>query len=153
MNEAESSKKEASQGIFASKKVKAVPEDAFASNLDTVFSAMFQVDYVQVARTSLLNVQKELATKEFDQWLKSELENTELGERLYTQEKTLLTEDKKAPKSPGPKIKVTSWRTFGMTNKWSKILLKTWVADHQVVKNLSEPSGSFEHLRRLPSKK
>ena len=36
INEAESRKEEASQGIFATKKMKAVPEEPIASNLDSV---------------------------------------------------------------------------------------------------------------------
>ena len=65
INEAVSRKKETSHGTFTTKKVKTLPDDAL------------KVDYELVARTALQNVQQELATKEVEQWVRCELENTE----------------------------------------------------------------------------
>ena len=75
-NEAESRKKKPPQGTFASTEVKIVPEDAIASNLDAVSANTLKVDYGLAAPTALQKFQQELATKEVEQWMRSELENT-----------------------------------------------------------------------------
>ena len=93
-----------------------------------------------MARTALQKVQQELATKEVEQWVRSELENTELCEKIDTLEKTVKEEDKQEPKKRGLKLNLISGKTFGMTREESNIMSIISVAGHQVVKNLSEPS-------------
>ena len=88
MNEAESWKKEVTQGTFTTKKRKTLPDDAIASKLEAESVNAVQVDYGLVARTALQNVQQKLATKEFEQWVRSDLENTELHKKLDMLEKT-----------------------------------------------------------------
>ena len=77
MNEHESRKKEVSQGTFATKKVYTLPEN-----------------YGLAPRSALQKAQQELATKEIEQWVMFELENTMLREKLDTLEKTVKTEEK-----------------------------------------------------------
>ena len=78
MNEAESWKKEVTTGTFKTKKLKILPEEVIASSLEAESAGALKVDYGLKTRTALQNVQQELATKEVEQWVWSELENTEL---------------------------------------------------------------------------
>ena len=98
------------------------------------------MDYGLAARTALQNVKQDLATKEVEQWVRSELESTDLRESLNVLGKTTKAEDKEEPKKQGLKLNVISGKTFGMTKAGTKIMSIISVAGHQVVKNLSEPS-------------
>ena len=69
-------------GTFTTKKVKTLPDEAIASSLEADSAGALKVDYGLAARTALQNVQQELATKDFEHWVRSELENTELREKL-----------------------------------------------------------------------
>ena len=139
MNEAESRRKETTPSTFTTKKVKTWPEGV-ASNLETESSSPLKVDYGLAARTALQNVKQDLATKEVEQWVRSELESTDLRESLNVLSKTTRAEDEKEPKKQGLKLNVISGKTFGMTKAGTKIMSIISVAGHQVVKNLSEPS-------------
>ena len=97
------------------------------------------MDYGLKTRTALQNVQQELATKEVEQWVWSELENLELREKLDILERTTKKEDNQQPKKQGLKLNVISGKTFGMTREGTKIMSIISVAGHQVLKNLSEP--------------
>ena len=68
MNKAESRRKETTPSTFTTKKVKTLP-----SNLEAESASPLKVDYGLVARTALQNVKQELATKEVEQWVRSEL--------------------------------------------------------------------------------
>ena len=61
MNEAESRRKETTPSTFMTKKVKTLPDGVVASNLEA-----------ESARTALQNVKQALATKEVEQWVRSE---------------------------------------------------------------------------------
>ena len=111
-----------------------------ASNLEEESASPLKVDYGLAARTALQNVKQDLATKEVEQWVRSELENTDLRETLNTLGKTTKVADKEEPRKQGLKLNVISGRTFGMTKEGTKIMSIISVAGHQVVKNLSEPS-------------
>ena len=91
-------------------------------------------------RTALHNIKQELATKEVEQWIRSELESTDLWENFDILSKTTKEEDKQEPRKQGLNLNVISGRTFGMTKEGTKIMSIISVAGHQVVKNLSEPS-------------
>ena len=97
------------------------------------------MDYGLKTRTALQNVQQKLATKEVEQWVWSELENTELREKLDILGKTTKKEDNQQPKKQGLKLNVISGKTFGITREGTKIMSIISVAGHQVLKNLSEP--------------
>ena len=140
MNEAESRRKETTPSTFTTKKVKTWPDEVVASNLETESSSPLKVDYGLAARTPLQNVKQDLATKEVEQWVRSELESTDLRESLNVLGKTTKAEDKEEPKKQGLKLNVISGKTFGMTKAGTKIMSIISVAGHQVVKNLSEPS-------------
>ena len=111
-----------------------------ASNLEAESSSPLKVDYGLAARTALQNVKQDLATKEVEQWVRSELESTDLRESLNVLVKTTKAEDKEEPKKQGLKLNVISGKTFGMTKAGTKIMSIISVAGHQVVKKLSEPS-------------
>ena len=68
-------------------------------------------------RTALHNVQQELVTEEVEQWVRSELESTDLREKFDIPGKKTKKEDKVGPKKPGLKLNVISGKTFGMTKK------------------------------------
>ena len=140
MNEAESRKKETTPNTFTTKKVKTWPDEVVASNLETESSSPLKVDYGLAARTALQNVKQDLATKEVEQWVRSELQSTDLREGLNVLSKTTGAEDEREPKKQGLKLNVISGKTFGMTKAGTKIMSIISVAGHQVVKNLSEPS-------------
>ena len=140
MNEAESRRKETTPSTFTTKKLKTLPEEVVASNLEAESANSLKVDYGLAAKTALQNVKQDLATKEVEQWVRSELENTDLRENLNTLGKTTKVEDKEEPRKQGLKLNVISGRTFGMTKEGTKIMSIISVAGHQVVKNLSEPS-------------
>ena len=100
-----------------------------------------------MAQTALQKVQQELATKEFEQWVRSELEKSELREKLGTLEKTVKAEDNQESRSRGLKLNFISENTFGMTREGNKIMSTISVAAHQVEKNLSGLSeNSLVHL-------
>ena len=146
---------------FTTKNVKTLPDEATASSLEAESTGTLKVDYGLVARTALQNVQQELATKEVEQWVRSELENTERREKLDILGRSTKEEDNQEPRKQGLKLNVISGKTFGMTREWTKILSIILVAGHQVVKNLSETSEvTLVHLdinadylreRRIPT--
>ena len=140
MNETESRRKETTLSTFATKKVKNLPDEMVASNLEAESAGPLKVDYGLAARTALQNVKQELATKEMEQWVRSELKSTDLREKFNVLSKTTEEEDKQEPTWQGLKLNVISGRTFGMTKEGKKIMSIISVAGHQVVKNLSEPS-------------
>ena len=151
MNEAESRRKETTPSTFTTKKVKTLPDEVVASNLEAESSSPLKVDYGLAARTALQNVKQDLATKELEQWVKSELESTDLWESFANilgkiflganiLGKTTKEEDKEEPRKQGLKLNIISGRTFGMTKEGTKIMSIISVAGNQVVKNLSEPS-------------
>ena len=110
------------------------------SSLEAESASPLKVDYGLALRTALQNVKQELATKEVEQWVRSELESTDLWEKLNILSKMTQEEDKQEPREQGLKLNVISCRTFGMTKEGTKIMSIISVAGHQVVKNLSEPS-------------
>ena len=120
MNEAVSRKKEVTQGTFTTKKVKTLPDDAIASRLEAESASALKLDYGLAAWTTLQNVQQELASKEVEQYVRSELENTELREKLDILEKAAKKEDNQEPKKRGLKLNVISGKTFGMTREGTK---------------------------------
>ena len=140
MNEAESRRKDTTPSTFTTKKVKTLPDEMVASNLEAESAGPLKVDYGLVARTALQNAKQELATKEVEQWVRSELESTDLWEKFNVLSKTTDEEDKQEPRRQGLKLNVISGRTFGMTKEGTKIMSVISVAGHQVVKNSSEPS-------------
>ena len=140
MNKAESRKKEVTQGTFTTKKVKTLPDDAIATNLETESASVLKVDYGLAARTALQKFQQELATKEVEQWVRSELENTELRRKLDILRKTAKGEENQDSKTQGLKLSVISGKTFGMTREGTKMMSIISVAGHRAAKNLSEPS-------------
>ena len=139
MNEAESRRKETTPSTFTTKKVKTMHDEVVASSLEVESAGPLKVDYGLAARTALQNVQQELATKEIEQWVRSELESTNLWEKFGILSKTT-KEDAQEPRKQGLKLNVISGRTFGMTKEGTKIMSIISVAGNQVVKNLSEPS-------------
>ena len=92
MNEVESQKKEVTQVIFSTKKVKNLPDDTIATSLEAAPAIALKVGYDPAARTALQKIQQELATKEVEQLVRSELENTESCEKLDTLEKSVREE-------------------------------------------------------------
>ena len=112
INEAESRKEEASQGTSATKKMKAVPEEAIASNLDSVSANWLKMDYGLVAQTALHNSQQDLC-KKFEQLVRSELE------KLDILQKTAKREEREVPKIGGLRINVILENIFGMTREGS----------------------------------
>ena len=98
MNEAESRKKEVTTGTFTTKMVKTLPDLGIATSLEAQSAGALKVDYGLAARTALQNVQQELATKVVEQCVRSELENTELREKLDILGKTTKEEDNQEPR-------------------------------------------------------
>ena len=82
MNEAESWRKEATPSTFTTKKVNTLPDEVIASSPEAESAGPLKVDYGLAARTALQNVQQELATKEVEQWVRSELESIDLREKI-----------------------------------------------------------------------
>ena len=80
MNEAESRRKETTPSTFTTKKVKTLPEEVTTSSMEIESADPLKVNYGLSARTALLNVQQELATKEVEQWVRSVLEQRSSGE-------------------------------------------------------------------------
>ena len=115
------------------KKVKTLPDDAESASA-------FKVDYGRAARTALQINQQGLATKEVEQWMRSELENTELRVTLVIPEKTAKEKDNQKPKTRDRKMNVSSGKVFGMTRVGTKILSIISVTGYQAVKNLTETS-------------
>ena len=140
MNEAESRRKETAPSTFTTKKAKTLPDEVVASSLEAESASPLKIDYGLAATTALQNVKQELATKEVEQWVRSELGSTDLREKSNILSKTTEEEDKQEPRKQGLKLNIISGRTFGMTKEGTKIMSIISVAGHQVVKNLSEPS-------------
>ena len=122
MNEAESRRKETAPITFTTKKVKSLPDEVVASSLEAESASPLKIDYCLAARTALQNVKQELATKEVEQWVRSELESTDLREKFNILSKTTQEEDKQEPRKQGLKLNVISGRTFGMTKEGTKIM-------------------------------
>ena len=77
MSEAESRKKEERTDTFTTKKVKTLPDEALASSLEAESTGALKVAYGLATRTTLQNVQQDLATKDVEKWVKPELKNTD----------------------------------------------------------------------------
>ena len=103
MNEAAVRKKKLLHGTFTNKKVKTLPDDAIASSLEAVPAIVLKVDYGLAARTALQKAQQEVARKKVEQWVSSELENTELRVKQDALEKTVKAEITQEPKNRGMK--------------------------------------------------
>ena len=73
--------------------MKTPPDEAIASSLEKESAGALKVDYGSAARTTLKNVQQEIATKEVEQWVRSELEKAELREKLGILGRTSKIED------------------------------------------------------------
>ena len=121
MNVVESRKKEVTSGTFTTKKGKTLPDEAIASSLEAESAGAFRVDYGLAARTSSQNVQQEFATKEVEQWVRSELANTELREKLDIIGRSMKKEDNQKPRKQGLKLNIISGKTFGMKREGTKI--------------------------------
>ena len=80
------------------------------------------MDHGLAGRTALQNVQQELATKEVEQWVSSELESTDLREKVVILRKTTKEEGKQEPRKQGLKLIVISGKTYGMTKEGTKIM-------------------------------
>ena len=115
MNEAESRKKEVTTGTFTTKEVKNLPDEAIASSLEEDSTGALKLDYGLLARTALRNVQQVLATKEVEQWVRLQLENTERCERLDILERSTKDEDNQKTRKQGLKFNVITGKTFGRT--------------------------------------
>ena len=85
-----------------------LPDELIASSLEAQLAGPLKVDYGLTARTALQNVQQELATKEVEQWVRSELESTDLREKTDLLGKTTKEEDKQEPRKAGLKLNVIS---------------------------------------------
>ena len=59
-----------------------MPDEVIASSLEAESAGPLKVDYCLAARTAIPNVQQELVTKEVEQWVRSELESTDLWEQI-----------------------------------------------------------------------
>ena len=88
------------------------------------------MDFCLASRAALKKVKQELAAKEDEQYVRSELKNT--------LEKTVKEEGKEVSKSRDLKLNVISCKTFGMRREGRKIMSVISVAGHQAVKNLKE---------------
>ena len=86
------------------------PIDAVSSILDAVSAKSLKVDFGLAVSTALQKFQQDLATKEIEQWMRSELEKTEQREKLGTIEKTPKLEKKEIPISRGLKKILTPGR-------------------------------------------
>ena len=82
MNEAESRRKEATPSTFTTKKVRTLHDEVIASSMEVESACPLKVDYGLAARTALQNVQQELATKKVEKWVRSDLESTDLREKI-----------------------------------------------------------------------
>ena len=80
-----------------------------------------------------------MAAKEVEQWVRSELESTELRQILDIRGRSTKEEDNQESRKQGHKLNVISGKTFGKTKEGTKIISITSVAGHQVAKNLNEP--------------
>ena len=136
LSEAEARRKEKPQEL-ATKKMQAVTETCEPEPVTAADD--FKIDYRAAARDALNRVQQELVAKEIKQKGKLELENEKLQEKLNTFEATE-AEENKAPSSLSMKLNVISGQRFGMVPQGSKIHSIISVAEHQVIRNLSEPS-------------
>ena len=126
------------QQELAAKKMQAVTEEMRELEPWTAADD-FKIDYKAAARYASNRVQQVLVTKEIEEKVKLELENEKIQEKLNAFE-TSEVEETKAPSSLSSKLNVISGQKFGMVPQRSKIQSKISVAEHQVIRNLSESS-------------
>ena len=81
-----------------------------------------------------------MSTKEVEQWVRSQLENTERREKLDILGRSTKGEDNQEPRKQGLKLNIISGKTFDMTREGTKTMSVISVSGYQVVKNWSEPS-------------
>ena len=130
LSEAEVRRKEKPQ-VLATKKMQAVTEGTREPEPVTA-ADHFKIDYNAAATDPLYRVQEELVTKEIEQNIKLELENEVTQEKLNAFEATEV-EETKAPSK-------LSMKLSAMVPQGNKIQSIISVAEHQVIRNLSEPS-------------
>ena len=106
-----------------------MPDEVVASSLEAESAGPLKMDYGLAARTALQNVQQELATKEVEQWVRSELESTDLREKFDILGKTTKEEDKRELRKQRLKLNVISGKTFDMTKEGTKIMSIFWWQD------------------------
>ena len=80
-----------------------------------------------------------MAAKEVEQWVRSELESTELRQILDIRGRSTKEEDNQESRKQGLKLNVISGKTFGKTKEGTTIISIASVAGHQVANNLNEP--------------
>ena len=83
----------------------------------------------------------------------SKVGKTDTWEKIDILRKTTKDEDKEEPRKQGLKLNVMSCKFFDMTKEGTKIISIISIAEHQVVKNLSEPSeNTLVHLDNYADK-
>ena len=138
LSEEEARRKEKPQEL-ATKKMQATTEEICKPEPVTAADD-FKIDYRAAARDALNRVHQIMATKEIEQKVKLEMKNEKIQEKLNSFEASEV-EETKAASNLSIKLNVISGKTFGMVPGGSKIQSIISVAGHQVIRNLSEPSG------------
>ena len=85
--------------------MKTLSDEVIASSLEAECAGPLKVDYGLPARTALQNVQQELATKEVEQWVRSELESTKIWEKIDILGKTTKKIGQKGAQETGTKAR------------------------------------------------
>ena len=74
-----------------------LPDEVVASNLEVESAGPLKVDSGLAARTALKNVKQELGTKEVEQWVRSELESSDLREKFNILSRTTKKDENRNP--------------------------------------------------------
>ena len=99
-----------------------------------------EIIYERAATEAINKVKPDLATKQIEQRLKQEIERQKLNETLSGV--VPMPEDEVGATKSGNcnTLKMVTSKTFGITKIGARIMSIITVGDHEVTRNLSEPS-------------
>ena len=136
--EFETKNSEAPSAELPTKTVKAVTQVSSAMEAKAMNS--LEINYERAAAEAINKVKQDLATKEFEQRLKQEIERQKLNEKLSGLVPKPEAEVGATKSGNCNTLKMVTGEPFGITKIGARIMSIITVGGHKVRRNLSEPS-------------
>ena len=131
--------KEAASSELSTKTVKTITQIKDGAGAETRNS--LEINCEKAAAEAINRVKQDLATKAIEQRLKQELERQKMNETVSTTRPEPETGEILMNRSNCNTLKMVTGKPFGITKIGTRIMSIITVGDHEVTRNLSEPSG------------
>ena len=129
------------------KTVKAIKQDNSA--IEATARNALEINYEKAAAEAINKVKQDQATKEIEQRLKQEIERQKLNETLGCSVSVPEAVAGSTKSGNCNTLKTVRGKPFGITKIGDRIMSIITVGDHEVTRNLSEPSDqTIMHMRQ-----